>query len=57
MTAVTEGKPGQAGTSDPFLNLLAYKHNEFTQNGEDGIIARICDVIARGHSTCCKFGA
>jgi hypothetical protein len=47
----------QTGTGDPLRDLLAYKHNEFTQNGEDGIIARIFDVIGREHSTCCEFGA
>ena len=57
MTAANRVKLSQTGTSDPFLNLLAYKHNVFSQNGEDGIIARIFDVIGREHLTCCEFGA
>jgi hypothetical protein len=37
-------------------NLLVYKKNVFSQNGEDGIIQRIFELIGEG-STCCEFGA
>ncbi|MDH4185751.1 MAG: FkbM family methyltransferase [Nitrospira sp.] len=42
---------------DAFQDLLAHKHNIFSQNGEDGIIARIFNVIGRESSICCEFGA
>ena len=57
MTATNVVTLRQTGTSDPFQDLLAYKRNVFSQNGEDGIIARMFDVIGRGSSTCCEFGA
>jgi hypothetical protein len=37
-------------------DLLVYKRNIFSQNGEDGIIQYIFDSIGGG-STCCEFGA
>ena len=41
----------------PFQDLLVYKRNVFSQNGEDGIIKRIFEVIGIERATCCEFGA
>lgn len=38
-------------------NLLAYKKDIFSQNGEDGVIKRIFDIIGTKSGTCCEFGA
>ncbi len=39
------------------LNLLEYKHNTFSQNGEDGIIERIFSVIGTTGKVAVEFGA
>lgn len=39
------------------INFLEYKRNEFSQNGEDGIIEKIFDLIGIESNTCCEFGA
>lgn len=39
------------------LDLLAYKQNIFSQNGEDGIVRRIFEMIGSGSERCCEFGA
>ena len=37
--------------------LLSHARNEFSQNGEDGVLARLLDLTGPGHRTCCEFGA
>jgi hypothetical protein len=37
--------------------LLAYASNTYSQNGEDGIIARLFSVIGSRQKRCCEFGA
>jgi hypothetical protein len=44
-------KPTPAGT------LLAYASNTYSQNGEDGIIARSFSIIGSGNRRCCEYGA
>lgn len=39
------------------INLLKYKHNIYSQNGEDGVIGRIFEIIGQGAKVCCEFGA
>lgn len=39
------------------LNFLDYKRNTFSQNGEDGIIEKIFDIIGTGNKIACEFGA
>lgn len=39
------------------MNLLQYKKNVYSQNGEDGIIRVIFDTIGHGSKQCCEFGA
>jgi hypothetical protein len=39
------------------MNLLEYKRNVFSQNGEDGIIAKIFELIGTKNKICCEFGA
>lgn len=41
----------------PLHNLLSYKRNIFSQNGEDGIIKRIFETIGIERAICCEFGA
>ncbi len=41
----------------PPEDLLAYKSNTYSQNGEDGVIAAIFDRIGTTTRTCCEFGA
>lgn len=38
-------------------NLLKYKNNVYSQNGEDGIIDKIFEVIGSKNNICCEFGA
>ena len=38
-------------------DLLDYKSDLYSQNGEDGIIAAIFDMIGTTTKTCCEFGA
>lgn len=38
-------------------SLLSYKQNVFSQNGEDGIVERIFEVIGTTTKCCCEFGA
>ena len=38
-------------------DLLEYKLDVYTQNGEDGLIAAIFDRIGTTTKTCCEFGA
>ena len=38
-------------------NLLEYKKHIFSQNGEDGIIEKIFEVIDVEHRTCFEVGA
>lgn len=37
--------------------LLAHASNTFSQNGEDGIIARSFSIIGPGQRRCCEYGA
>lgn len=37
--------------------LLDYKNNKYSQTGEDGIIAKILEIIPRGNKWCVEFGA
>jgi len=37
--------------------LLSYKSDVYSQNGEDGIIARIFSVLGTSFGLCCEFGA
>jgi hypothetical protein len=46
-------KPGETGGFD----LLDYKRNVFSQNGEDGVIEEIFRRIGLETRTCCEFGA
>jgi hypothetical protein len=39
------------------LGLLAYSANKYSQNGEDGIIARVFSIVGHGEERCCEFGA
>jgi hypothetical protein len=39
------------------MALLRFKYDQFSQNGEDGILARIFDLIGSESKTCCEFGA
>jgi hypothetical protein len=39
------------------LGLLDYAADTYSQNGEDGIIARVFSVIGQGEQRCCEFGA
>lgn len=38
-------------------SLLSYKKNIYSQNGEDGIIHRIFEIIGTENKTCCEVGA
>lgn len=37
--------------------LIDYRRQQFSQSGEDGIIARIFEVVGEGERFCCEFGA
>jgi hypothetical protein len=37
--------------------LIDYQHRHFSQSGEDGIIARVFEIIGVGNKLCCEFGA
>jgi len=39
------------------MNLLTFKKNVFSQNGEDGVIDQIFELIGPGNKACCEFGA
>ena len=39
------------------MSLLDYAANEFSQNGEDGVIRKIFDVVGERTRFCCEFGA
>jgi len=39
------------------LNLLKFSKIIFSQNGEDGIINKIFDIIGIESKICCEFGA
>jgi hypothetical protein len=39
------------------FNLLKFKHNVYSQNGEDGIIEKIFSLIGPTTKTCAEFGA
>ena len=39
------------------MGLLSFKMDQFSQNGEDGIIERIFHLIGTDARTCCEFGA
>lgn len=39
------------------MGLLEFKKNEFSQNGEDGILCRIFELIGTEQRACCEFGA
>jgi hypothetical protein len=39
------------------MSLLAFSYNQFSQNGEDGILERIFSLIGIESKTCCEFGA
>lgn len=38
------------------VNLLDYKKNVISQNGEDGIIEQIFKLVGDGNKICCEFG-
>jgi hypothetical protein len=38
-------------------DLLDFNRNLFSQNGEDGVIERILNIVGQGGRTCCEFGA
>jgi len=38
-------------------NLLSYKKNIYSQNGEDGLAERIFEIIGVESKACCEFGA
>lgn len=39
------------------MSLLDYARDEYSQNGDDGIIGQIFSVIRDGPGLCCEFGA
>lgn len=39
------------------INFLQYKKNIYSQNGEDGIIEKIFNLIGTDSKICCEFGA
>jgi len=39
------------------MGLLAFGYNQFSQNGEDGILERIWSLVGIESRTCCEFGA
>jgi len=39
------------------IDILTYKSNVFSQNGEDGIIEYLFQKIGSGSRVCCEFGA
>jgi len=39
------------------MGLLEFKRDEYSQNGEDGILHHIFDLIGAEAMTCCEFGA
>ncbi len=39
------------------MGLLSFKMDQFSQNGEDGILERIFHLIGTETKTCCEFGA
>ncbi len=41
----------------PSLNLLRFRKNIYSQNGEDGIINKIFAIIGIESNICCEFGA
>ncbi len=42
---------------DAQMGLLSFKMDQFSQNGEDGIVERIFHLIGAETRTCCEFGA
>jgi hypothetical protein len=42
---------------DAQMGLLSFKMDQFSQNGEDGIVERIFCLIGAETRTCCEFGA
>jgi len=38
-------------------NLITYRNNIFSENGEDGIIEKIFSEIKPKSNLCCEFGA
>jgi len=42
---------------DYFLNLSKYRKNVFSQNGEDGIVSKLLEMINIEKGWCCEFGA
>jgi hypothetical protein len=38
-------------------DLIDYRRQRIAQNGEDGVIARIFEVVGPGNKFCCEFGA
>ncbi|MGA2435368.1 MAG: hypothetical protein ABSG25_08785, partial [Bryobacteraceae bacterium] len=39
------------------INLSNFKNNIYSQNGEDGIIEEILNIIPDKNKWCCEFGA
>jgi hypothetical protein len=39
------------------INLQGYKKNVFSQDGEDGIIEKLCEMIGLKQGVCVEFGA
>jgi len=39
------------------VGLSDYSANKYSQNGEDGIIARVFSIIGPGEKRCCEFGS
>jgi hypothetical protein len=39
------------------MDLLLFRHNEFSQNGEDGILRKLLSVIGEESRASCEFGA
>src|SRR5271157_1836728 len=39
------------------MGLLDFQKDQFSQNGEDGILERVFDLIGTETRTCCEFGA
>lgn len=39
------------------MNLLDFRKNIYSQNGEDGVLEKICSLLDIKHGTFCEFGA
>lgn len=45
------------GREGEVANLLGFASDMYSQNGEDGIVARVFSIIGPGQRRCCEYGA